>query len=634
MAEPVTVEALVAYAGQISEDAQRIRAVSELQHQFVHADENTAIETESGPLPSLAKWRKDLGTLETQLSDPDIGSEIVAWKRTDLYTAIKTARLALSGLVVNIWEYAEDAIGYDPTGAVPYWQWDWTPATAAASYYVKSKGGGTVRYPSGAYPHRIMTKLHSVSWDGDGSSSTFITALPVTTTGHYGLIEVEAGAVSASHMSDMHIMGSATPGFALAPVNSTQWGMYFKAKWDAAYQHGGLWYSNFTNVRISNFNKGIWTRGGYTNLHYQRPIQFLKFYQFFVQVPNGGEAIRMTGQHGQIDFIGGSGEGRDGAVALRCVTIDFDPDPATMADNNSGHGESTAHVAGVDHAVLAPINVTFGGKFSFQKAQEGLYGRGCRAVVVERCWVEDIGKFVTLTGSGQAVVTKNHLANAADGSKFGSPGSGYLYKCGSAAGIDFAEDNEIQGVVDNYMDPSTNYNDCQSLNLKGMLSGNPAGKFKAAGFKTLTLDGGVVDLLGHKFATVNPSLSDPLLKLSNLAATAAPGETVRLRPLIGPITLTNTGNISLNNLTEFTVPQNGVVTLLRIPQVVGAVEWVFVGCTPSMGTAAPADGFYYAAGFERERSNPAAGATMGWKCVTGGISGSTAVFKNKPNLST
>ena len=145
------ISALEAYAGQLSEAAQLSMAAAALQHQFVNADENTAIETESGPLPSLAKWRKDLGTLETQLADPDVGAEIVAWKRTGLYSAIKTANLALSRLVVNIWEFADLAIGYDPTGVVPYWQWDWTPATAAASYYVKNKGGGTVRYPSGAY---------------------------------------------------------------------------------------------------------------------------------------------------------------------------------------------------------------------------------------------------------------------------------------------------------------------------------------------------------------------------------------------------------------------------------------------------------------------------------------------------
>jgi hypothetical protein len=59
MTDPVTVEALVAYAGQISEAAARSGAASQLQHQFVHGDLDTVIETESGPLPSLAKWKSD-----------------------------------------------------------------------------------------------------------------------------------------------------------------------------------------------------------------------------------------------------------------------------------------------------------------------------------------------------------------------------------------------------------------------------------------------------------------------------------------------------------------------------------------------------------------------------------------------
>ena len=61
------ISALESYAGQLSEAAQRSNLASELQHRFVHGGVDEVIQTESGPLPSLAKWRADLALLETTL---------------------------------------------------------------------------------------------------------------------------------------------------------------------------------------------------------------------------------------------------------------------------------------------------------------------------------------------------------------------------------------------------------------------------------------------------------------------------------------------------------------------------------------------------------------------------------------
>ncbi|WP_223454423.1 hypothetical protein [Pseudomonas sp. GL-RE-19] len=59
MAVDPSIEALPTYARVLSEAAQRSDAASELQHKFVHGDANTVISTESGPLPTLAKWKAD-----------------------------------------------------------------------------------------------------------------------------------------------------------------------------------------------------------------------------------------------------------------------------------------------------------------------------------------------------------------------------------------------------------------------------------------------------------------------------------------------------------------------------------------------------------------------------------------------
>jgi hypothetical protein len=560
----------------------------------------------------------------------EIVSTDMGFKRGVVADTITTVNMMLSGVTVNIWEFA-DAIIFKP-GLLPS-TWDWTPATAAASEYVKNQGGGWVHYPAGSYPHSIFVKLHSVSHCGDGSSATYITALPASSTVPYGLIEIEAGAVSSSHMVGMHIMGSAVAGFAQPVVNATQWGMYVKAKWDAAYTHGGLWYSEFRDVRVSNFNYGVWTRGGYTTANYQRPIQFVTFNKVFIQVPNGGEALRMTGQHGQIEFNGGAAEGRDGAVALKCINIDWDPDPSTMADNASGQGESTSDVSGAGNAVQSPYNVNFSNGFSIQKSQTGIYARNCRQISVRGAWIERIGKLAMLGTNGRLLIEASHLANAADGTLFSSGGSGYLYSLGTNAYLEFRSSNEPIGTFDNYLDPLTNLNNILGLKVEGMASGNSSSKFKAAGFKTITLSGVAVDLAAHKFATINPNVGNPSIKLVTLTATAAPGESVSLRPLSGPVTLSNTGNISLNGLSEVTIPQNGVVVLQRIPQVIGLTEWVLVSCTPSFGSEVPADGGYYTRGFTRLNTTPTAGNPMGWVCITAGLAGTTAVFKAMSNLS-
>lgn len=65
----IDISALESYAGQLSEAAQRSNLASELQHRFVHGGVDEVIQTESGPLPSLAKWRADLALLETTLAN-------------------------------------------------------------------------------------------------------------------------------------------------------------------------------------------------------------------------------------------------------------------------------------------------------------------------------------------------------------------------------------------------------------------------------------------------------------------------------------------------------------------------------------------------------------------------------------
>jgi hypothetical protein len=120
--------------------------------------------------------------------------------------------------------------------------------------------------------------------------------------------------------------------------------------------------------------------------------------------------------------------------------------------------------------------------------------------------------------------------------------------------------------------------------------------------------------------------------LDILKATIAPGERVTIRALTGPITVVNTGNISLNGEPAICLPLSGAMVLERLYQVIGNVEWVLISVTEQRATAAPTDGFYYPQAHRVWRRDAAASGPMGWICTTAGLAGSTAVFKAMPNL--
>ena len=192
------VSALEAYTGQIAEAAQRSKAASDLQHLFMHGDAETDVPTESGPLPTLAKFvadtskvfddvwvivdtnfrrepadpgtRSDGSPLEagdeyfntvelvkrvwngaiwytpnvdgqtilrdiSDHSDPNKGAGLSGWRRAPLTDGIRNAHQMLDAQAITPWEFAH-LITSRPI-ADPA-GWDWTPAFAAMHSAVKA----------------------------------------------------------------------------------------------------------------------------------------------------------------------------------------------------------------------------------------------------------------------------------------------------------------------------------------------------------------------------------------------------------------------------------------------------------------------------------------------------------------
>lgn len=195
--DPVTISARLEAATEKAENA------SDILKQVAHGDETVVVETESGGLPSLAKWYADLNaetgdprqigdrldgletaTLETDQradaleqfqadaldqTDAAKGSHKFGHKRAPLADAIKTVGQFLDAQPVSVWEFA-NLITEKPTPSDPS-TWDWTPAIQAA-FNAAEPTSGVVRLPLlNPIRHTTLTLRQGVSIEGYGLGS-------------------------------------------------------------------------------------------------------------------------------------------------------------------------------------------------------------------------------------------------------------------------------------------------------------------------------------------------------------------------------------------------------------------------------------------------------------------------------
>jgi hypothetical protein len=310
---------------------------------------------------------------------------------------------------------------------------DDTTACELASLYAASQGGRLVRIGPGFSAVSKLTIRHKVPVIGVGVRNSGFVALPAPDPGFtYGMIEIDSGIVAECGWANLTISGAATADFNVAPVNPTQWGLYARAKWDAAYTQGGLWHSTFFNVRIINFNKCVWSRAGYTDAHSLLPNQFLKFYDCQVGARGaiGSIGYMFTGQHGQIELENGYTGGMSTApddISDVGVLLTFDPSPAEVADNASGHGESTSDIAGVGQAARCPTGVTSMGQFACEKTRLGWREVGaCSNNSVMETWFESVGICFDVQTGAQQFFQANRHANAGNGTVGAGRGNGSI----------------------------------------------------------------------------------------------------------------------------------------------------------------------------------------------------------------
>jgi hypothetical protein len=609
-----------------------------------------AAESVASALDALNSANLTASLLSTKVSTVDLadtidlnkGAALTGFSRQELSASVdlKTVQSVLSTRWVSVVEFAH-LITVKPN-INDMTTWDWTPAIAGAQAKALalasvSYGGYGVSFPAGVYPVTRIIHYSGIPLMGMGSRNTFITALPFTPAGPnpYGMLELAPGAIQGAHITGLMFCGSSTPAYGHGVVNPDQWGFYCHAQYNETFTQGGFWHSNLLDVCFWNFNKGIWSRAGYTHANSRRPNQWIDFSGVQVVVQDGGEPWLFTGQHGQITVRGGHGEAISASparTALYSVKIGVDPDPSTTAYNGI-NGESTADISGVGNANRAGHSISFTDGFSFQRSVRGLWSTGpARNVTAEKCWFETLAYAVTKDGDGNISLTNNHFANAGIGTTGGgAAGSGYIVSLGASSQIDWGLGNVVEGSFDHFVsDLSSGANECNGFNFTGSLrvSANGTTILPTIAQKAPAMDAsGVINMGTHKFGTVSPN-ADKTVRLSTITSNILPGQRITLRAATGPVTIKNSagGNIVTGSGKDITIPVGGIATFLRITPYVAGTEFLLQSVSTHYATAVPSDGYYYAQGHIVENSTPTASTPARWECVTAGLAGSTAVF--------
>lgn len=120
----MTAETLASYARQLAGAARMAEAAATLQHRFVHGDALSFVQTESGPLPTLANLVTNAQKTLADFSPPS------DWKRSPLNDQVSSIADALNMQPVSVWEYVH--LITDRPKPADSSTWDWSPAFQAA----------------------------------------------------------------------------------------------------------------------------------------------------------------------------------------------------------------------------------------------------------------------------------------------------------------------------------------------------------------------------------------------------------------------------------------------------------------------------------------------------------------------
>lgn len=178
-----------------------------------------------------------------------------------------------------------------PAGPAPA---DYTDIFAKALAEASRRNLGELFVPPGRYPLRKLVLPNGVVIKGAGKQATVLIALA---SEEDSLVSLASGPVQHAGLKSLSIVG----GTMEKSINPGQWALRLIAQpAKTGKAHGGLWWSSFEDLRISNFEHGIWLDGGVDS--YLLPHQYISFRDIglYGWHRSPGPAVRMSGQVNQL----------------------------------------------------------------------------------------------------------------------------------------------------------------------------------------------------------------------------------------------------------------------------------------------------------------------------------------------
>jgi hypothetical protein len=413
---------------------------------------------------------------------------------------------------------------------------------------------GQVRVGAGVFTEDI-TLRDGISVIGAGSNMSTIKA-PVGSTAP-GAIQIADGPVTGMQFSGFRIEGSG---------NAGQHGMYIFARSSPApaYPHAGWWYSRCVDVTVVNFlGRAIWLRGGGST--YMLPHQFLVFEmcRFFTSVAANTEALVMSGQVGQIDWI-------------QCE-FDSDDDPP--------YGD----VMSVPNIYICP-QLNDNGTFA---DEENPYAVTFHTPTIQNGW-----KAVYATHPSFTEFIAPHL----EGFKFGFHadsgaglmirGGGFSNVGGQGGGTGYWTNTTIGGQIGVYNLRGGGAKDKAHISdgnlgsfhdIRDSISkGSPGNETTNLTKQTSVQGDGSIPLQGNRSVICSTSAT----AATSLQSNAAPGESLFIEAFGGPLTFSTGNGLRLGGRSSITIPDGAVAHFTRLDIL---NNWALVGHTPGASTSISAN---------------------------------------------
>jgi hypothetical protein len=413
--------------------------------------------------------------------------------------------------------------------------------------------GSAILIPGGSYIVNELTLKYGISLIGHSVDQPIIYAAlpddPGYSTGTGYLINIGKDVIQIE-VSNINFFGR----------DSTKGCINLRAFSSSVTTDGGLWHSNFKNLKITNFRgHGIFSEGG-GNL---QPNQFSVFELINVELsrnaPITSRSLKMTGQNGQMTFINSGFNGYNyNDLYHKGYVIEIAHSPSELA---------------AYPAAITFINSTF------QMGDYGVYINYAENITFDTCWFERLGVAIIVNGESNECRNINILNNRfADAAGYGgAPAPNNLNSnCPCIRIINARVTVANNFLLASHMDNSsilTRILTNSFLIVSGHNAINPGVEVFGNAFldSRLNQTSGVSQVITsisnntisigyNKYLYVNTTS----MKIHNIRCSLIETETFYLRANGGSITFTDDGNIYLTGRQELTLINGEVAGFTKI----------------------------------------------------------------------